>query len=155
MVHDRFNSKGTVLVESVVVLPVILLLVFGVIQLALYLGDGLQLNYAAYQGSRTSFVDGSNDGSQTQNHITNIMPGARIDAYEVPILGGLPGNALARKIPWKDQSYHGVQYRVLDVTHQSRTLIPFSFKDAQGRPLFPKDGLTLHARGFCPMLEKQ
>lgn len=49
-------SRGTVAVEFLVVLPVFLLLTFGLGQLVLNLVGGLMANYAGYQASRTAWV---------------------------------------------------------------------------------------------------
>lgn len=153
---DR-HSRGAVVAEAVIVLPAILLLVFGLIQLSVYFSDSLHLHYAAYQGSRQSYLDTSFDALATRAAIDHALPDAELKGIQIGI-PGLPGifaDQFTWTIPWGECRNQGVRYRVLDVKYRSPTVLPITFRDSQGREIFPREGLELRARGYCPALEEQ
>lgn len=129
--------KGATIVESVLVLPVILLLIIGIMQLSIFYSDSLHLNYAAYQISRASFfVESVDDIIGYQLMDNSVLPSAVIES-------GYPFE--------KD----GLVYHAFDVEYTSPVILPVNYKDSEGNPIFPPEGLRLHARGFCPMLKTE
>lgn len=111
-VRAAHARRGTVAVEFLVVLPVFLLLTFGLGQLVLNLVGGLMANYAGYQASRTAWVwapeigknrSGQQVSAATVNErirmsvaagMTPVAPGdfANFDPSLLN-LGGAPGQA--------------------------------------------------------------
>ena len=124
--------SGATIVEAVIILPVIFLLVFGIMQLAICFSDSIQLNYLAYQTSRLSFWFQSKEDIVNRSFIKYFLPKVTVD---------------------KGYSYEqgGIIYNVFDVSCNSPVIIPMKFEDSEGNLIFPPEGVKLHARGFCPM----
>ena len=135
MIEKHDMEAGATIVESVLVLPAIMLLVVGIMQLAVFYSDSLHLKYAAYQICRSNFFfEQKEDLVGHQLSHNDVFPKARIG---------------------KGYSYEqgGLIYNVVDVGYRSHIVFPINYMDSEGNPVFPPEGVLLRARGFYPMLK--
>lgn len=72
--HQKKDQKGQALVELALILPVLLLLLLGTIELGRILGTSLLLSHAAREGSRIAAV-GGNDAAINQHlhYVSNLV----------------------------------------------------------------------------------
>ena len=112
------NDRGSVLLEFIIVMPVLLLLIFGTVQFALILMAKQLTQYAAFNAARAAIVynpkdyrvpdasDGkgffSNSGPVFQAAITSLAffgfsGGKDSDKVEIPGWGKIPGSANIKK----------------------------------------------------------
>ena len=137
MIEKHDMEAGATIVESVLVLPAILLLVVGIMQLAVFYSDSLHLKYAAYQICRRSFLfEEKEDLVGRQLSGDDVLPTARIE---------------------NGYSYEqgGLMYNVVDVGYRSRIVFPINHMDSEGNPVFPPEGVLLRTKGFYPMLKTE
>ena len=61
------NVKGSAAIETAILLPVYLLLIFGVIEFGYFLWADISLRYGAYYGARYALVNAPTTSAATQN----------------------------------------------------------------------------------------
>ena len=129
--------------EVVIVAPLIGLMMIGIVQFSKYFCDSLQLNYAAYQASRSvEELDGADPGGV----VGRIMPGAELRPDAPVVHYSHP------------RSYEGAHVRVsvVHVQFSSEALLEglgnLSDADASDVPLSIQRGIILRAKGFAPSI---
>ena len=87
----RRRSRGAVAVEAALVTPVLLLLVFGIIEMAMLMKDNVALTSAVRAGGRTASTDaGAGPGDEGSDCVQPCSP------QNAPMLAELAANAIAR-----------------------------------------------------------
>jgi Flp pilus assembly protein TadG len=61
--HRRDRSRGAVLIEAAILLPLLVLLTFGAVEYGLIFRDDLKITTAARSGARIGTADKTSDGS--------------------------------------------------------------------------------------------
>ena len=90
------NQKGQALVEVAIILPILVLLLFGSFEFgrAMYIRN--TLNYAAREGARTASVSNPWNAADVRNHVTASLPASLRAGLGITITppAPLPGNTV-------------------------------------------------------------
>jgi Flp pilus assembly protein TadG len=100
------KRKGAAMVEAAIILPVFLLLVFGLIE-ASRLGMVVQiLTTASREGCRVAVIDGNNDSSTVQSAVNGILTNASMPTQTLTVSDSDPGSTGAYLMPstWSTSS---------------------------------------------------
>lgn len=95
-IYLRKNDKGQSLVEFAFVFPILLLLIFGIIQFGVILGSRVATTYAANEGVRMAAVGKS--APEVKNRITSItslVPFLRVESDSIEVWPEEPASRLA------------------------------------------------------------
>ena len=108
------QEEGAVLVESIIVLPVLMLLLFGTIQFGLILSAHITVRNASAVAARTASLDGSSDGA-------SIRQAAR-DALEPMLDSTVVADA---NITITDKTVNGEVATEVSINYPFSLFIPF------------------------------
>jgi len=99
---DTFGIRGAAVVELAVVLPLLLTIVFGIIEFGWIFMVRETLTNASREGCRVAVLQGSTD-QNINNQVAASMAGAGLTGYTVGITHSTPGNPtemVVVKIPY-------------------------------------------------------
>ena len=106
---DTSSIRGAAVVELAVVLPLLLTLVFGIIEFGWLFMVRETLTNASREGCRVAVLQGSTD-QNINNQVAASMAGASLTGYTVGITHSTPGNStekVAVSIPYSQVSLVG------------------------------------------------
>ncbi len=96
-----FHDRRAELDEAAVVLPVLLLITFGLINLAMVGYAGMAANNAANYGARVASVAQANQAAMAQSAANSMLDGVTVGTYSVAVLGGgAPGDILRVQVQY-------------------------------------------------------
>ncbi len=85
-------QKGVAAIEFAILFPLLLLIIFGIIEFSLYLYDKQVITNASREGARAGIVAGHLDGPAIQNVVTNYVTSNLITfgTPNTPVTAGFP-----------------------------------------------------------------
>jgi len=109
----RFNNKnGTAIVEFAIVLPILLILVFGIIEFSLVLYDKAMITNASREGARAGIVFRADPDTGDYYPLTNAEITAVVNKYLSNYLITFGGPKTATTIITRDGSSPGGELKV-------------------------------------------
>lgn len=88
------DDRGAAAVEMALVLPILLLLVFGIIDFGRMLNTQIQLTEAAREGARAAAIQNTTDAAEAR--VTAVLGATPVDVYvsddPAPCLAAAPGS---------------------------------------------------------------
>ncbi len=103
-----FNDTRAEIEESVFVLPVLLLVTFGLINLAMVGYAGLSAANAANYGARMASVSQANQAGIAVGAASNMLQAAPVGTYAISVAGGgAPGSLVSVQIQYSVPNYFG------------------------------------------------
>ncbi len=101
-IHDRRAELD----EFALVLPVLLLVTFGLINLAMLGYAGMAANNAANYGARMASVAQYNQAGMAQSYANSMLNGVTVGTYSVTVLGGgSPGSIVRVQVQYTVPNY--------------------------------------------------
>jgi len=79
------NSKGNAVIEFALVLPLLLLIVFGITEFGRAIMTTNILNTAAREGARLAAVSAMNDTLSVQGRVSEVLQAAKVDLKSITI----------------------------------------------------------------------
>ena len=122
---DTVNMKGAAVVELAVVLPLLLTIVFGIIEFGWVFMVRETLVNASREGCRVAVLQGSTQQDVT-DQVDASMAGAGLSSYSVEITGSTPGNpneTVMVLIPYADVSLLGGYFSGTTNFHLTATTV--------------------------------
>jgi len=126
----RSNNRGNALIEFALVLPILLLVLFGITELGRMIMTTNVLNTASREGARLAAVSAMSDSLSVRARVTEVLSAAKIEPSSIAIE--------------YDAGAHSVTVRVTaDFAILSRSVLPASLRgtvELSGRTVFRFEG---------------
>ncbi len=124
------NTRGNALIEFALVLPILLLVLFGITELGRMIMTTNVLNTASREGARLAAVSPSSDSLSVQARVTQVLNAAKIEPSSIVVE--------------YDVAAHSVRVRVTtDFEILSRSVLPASLRGTivlSGQTVFRYEG---------------
>ncbi len=124
------NTRGNALIEFALVLPILLLVLFGITELGRMIMTTNMLNTASREGARLAAVSPMSDSLAVQARVTQVLNAAKIDPSSIVVE--------------YDAAAHSVRVRVTsDFAILSRSVLPASLRGTvvlSGETVFRYEG---------------
>lgn len=145
MIKRRLNDKsgGQAMTEFIIVIPVLILLIFGAIQIGLIYSAKTTLNYAAFQSARLAAVNNATYSSLRRGLIRGLAPlytsNASLTSVRTDIDAGINSNNTKRDSKSEVDSYTKI-IRISPRSKHFRTT-SFGVRNSEGLYEIPNDNL--------------
>ncbi len=144
LMSDRPDSRqrGTAMTEFVIVIPVLILLIFGTIQIGLIYSAKVTLNYATFQSARLGATNNATYSALRRGLIRGLAPlyttSTDLDGIKIDVAQGVNSNATRRDAKSEVDSYT----KIIRLSPTSDAFASYSYnQNADGTVQIPNDNL--------------
>ena len=141
---DRSDSRqrGHAMTEFVIVIPVLILLIFGTIQIGLIYSAKVTLNYATFQSARLGATNNATYSALRRGLIRGLAPlyttSTALDGIKIDVAQGVDSNARRRDAKSEVDSYT----KIIRLSPTSDAFTSYSYNiNADGTVQIPNDNL--------------